>query len=279
MGALQVDFIGLLHYVENTNRTRLGIVLPSAPDHHSTIEPGPDSGTTILRQGMPIQELDFVGKRVSFRFTFDSSPPADPLDFYAVLNGSVQGAVRFNDIAGNFLDRRVDILSSTPPDTIAAQIFIDHGSFSIDSEVSVEWKIPQVLVGDGSGAPKLRTIAETIHMEVPNVSGVEIIFESLPNDPRPDSRGVYQLGVGDDGGFSLTVSHECNSAATQVDDDFVYHFDMLEEATLGQIARHLIRRKPEFPLPFRTVWPIPDPATGGPNTCNCLSCYGLPRDF
>ncbi|HEX7184194.1 MAG TPA: hypothetical protein VF756_20365 [Thermoanaerobaculia bacterium] len=233
---LSVDFIGLLHYVQNDGErdVQLCAVLPMADNHNGLIKG--ESGTTLRRQGDTVtQTVNFNGKRVVFLLEKEaSSQTSAELNFSAaVLDGEVKGAVPIQDLIGDLADQnpRIVMEDTTEQDGVRAQILIEEGEFSLpgaDNPARLELRrTPQ------SPAESLK-LSPTVRMEVDGLLSAAIVV--LPLGTLDLAKAdIYSVEPGNQDA-EVEISHLCPFALAALDrpipeedEDFRFHYTLLRQ--------------------------------------------------
>jgi len=249
----KVQMLGLCHFVENSdpnpNRPRLCVLLPGLGDdqdlgpkhlprliynaNHLKVPPIPPY--TRLRVRPLIRE------RVTFRLT-----PAAPLvnQLPTPLSLVRTQMVRMSEIGSTFdtgLDR---IVSSDPPDIVAAQIFLGHGTLK-ESKVGCKWDIPRA-----EGGSSKRVVPGFVHVEEAGLSQVEVTISSFGNRNAQTQPETLVFESGTSKVIALTLTADCSlteglinliprPAIGTLDKDFAAHYRLLSKDAHDGLARKL----------------------------------------
>ncbi len=224
---LQLNFKGLLHYVENgdiSKNGRLCIVLPKAAGHTGTIST--ETGTEL--RGADPDGIAIDGQRVVLQFTTTTPRTFDFEN--QVIGGSrrLKGAIPLDTIIGNSADQNPDIVAAAPSSfSIRSQFLMtEGGEFHLVPAPILSATLnspPNSLNGNVSTDIDF---PDQFYMEVPNVSSAKIIVFPLTASITP--RVEYEI-ITTQPTASLTLAHVCFNPGVirqpgEKDHDFRFHY-------------------------------------------------------
>lgn len=289
--SLTVRFSGLLHYVENKDRTRdvlLCIVLPEAPHHQAEIRPM-DGCRMMLGKRSRLRE-EFSGKRVVFDLAWAKPAGTYPFDFERqVMAGEPKGAVPLEAMIEDRADQNPAIVGTErlSEHHVRAQILV--GRTAVFSRPQIE-SPPKLRFRDD----KIVKMVPFITMQFDGLVSANVVL--LPLEPESgELPKVISLEPAPAGSAGLMISHFCPPKKTVDwdDQDFKFHYTLLQSAGKEQSAIS----QNAFPVPqvvdffdgISNLFAGKKPSSGKSaldnpldyrrNGCNCAPARGLRRPF
>lgn len=232
---LQIRFVGLLHYIPNSDperRVRLCVVMPKAEGHRAGIIIPANARGHLTQGGQPFHPLIRLdGKRAAFLFRRAEGGEFGPFDYEdPMLGHDIKGVVPFDVIAPGLADKNPAVVSCTANgnDGVQSQVLLTEGVFSLHSSATP----PQVKLPDGTD--DVFQLAEKVLMTVENLDSAQVIVSPLEGEGEE----VFSIEPDDHEEVTeLLVVHLCqpNTDAARrvaslpiVDEDFKFHYRLLE---------------------------------------------------
>lgn len=291
---VRISFAGICAFVPNTSkdpdvRCKMCVVLPDGSSETRVIDDPdrlPPDGARLKRHRSFLQfspgQVKGTGKlppdavaiwylnrqRVTFRVVQDggAAPFAHGLSHQDKL-------ARLEEVAPNHVDEFPDIVSSTPPKIVAAQVLLEKGTFSVDGSKPKlrSWSFPGTL----SGAASSRTLSHDVFVEIANVTEFEAIVTAFEGDaagnPPVEHRFPFKPVGAED--VEITIANLCDENPLRWptkegkipdDQDFRWYYMLLSPEKKAEIADALFG----LPLPFPTA---PLTLDGNGDGTNCYN--------
>lgn len=279
---LRVWFSGLCQFVTNSalgdekSFDELSVLLPDARKG-----PVPHAASVSIPKRVPVPSVD--GK---FKLEFDDDAAALLHEFRAPERMELDlefepetdlsltyfdflpdRMIDLKELAGSYSDRNAEAVSEKAVEGVLAQVVFRRGLSGIEEGAAVQstWFLPDTLL-DGRGDYRYIEVAEPRFLDIPGLKRAALVFTDLASGKRTP----LPLEPPTPDFMEILVSNRCQEArivgevrkaagenrfqVVQMDDDFVFHYDVLHPTTRQSLSQHVSQTEGEnLPVPERVL--------------------------